>query len=250
MIQNNPNEHHSLDDLPNPDTWQFISLSGGFALVTGKGLFVLDDWSQNKLNIQAIRDTFNSAAILDNKLRALNIEQLKPLLERVSIILRKKGNRSGISEALYEASMVRTTLAELRGNHVIPPEDIDACAIKNALENRWALVQRLAAIDSEAQALENSMRTLIELGTNQINRWIGVQGFALVVALGLAEPVAKFSEKIMKVSNGQADAFGEHILISATAIFIFLLSVFSAWKRREDPIIKNKRISQSRTDDG
>lgn len=118
------------------------------------------------------------------------------------------------------------------------PQKLDVAAMRAAFESAAALDEGLRVLDNEAQALESSLRSLVELRTSQVDRWIGVEGFAFFAAASLAEPCAKAFERLRGITNGHEDASGFRVLPAMLGFFILFSWIFRALMQRDDPLGK------------
>lgn len=50
-----------IADLPNEDSFEFLHLAGGFAVVSAQGAYLVDDWRREPLPLAEIADEFDSA---------------------------------------------------------------------------------------------------------------------------------------------------------------------------------------------
>jgi hypothetical protein len=238
LIKRNYDELIQLDDLPPNGTWDRIALSGGFAIVSDEGALLFDDWTSDHLPLVHMREVFEQASQLDLRLLNLEREFVRPAAEGIRKLLTKEHSFSGTSRFMRWAAKARTELAEMRGSLAIPPASADARLFRDALGRRWALDRRLEALDSEAKAVEESLRSLADLRTARIGRFIATYGFAYYVAGGVASPVARTLFHFWSRDRPETDAPGAMVLFCFTSLLIVLVLLMKFWLSYENPLRK------------
>lgn len=211
-----------LRDLPTLGSWEVVKLDGGVAIVNTHGLFVLDDWSEQALDVSEIRSDFHRAATLDVELIRLEKHDLSPLVKDVQKLLRQESHAPDIDDLLRRAANLNARLAEKRGDYAMLPEAPDARLIRSTIEKCWSLDRRLAACESETRALETSLHSLSELGTARIGRFIGTYGFALIVAMESCQIVAKAIYHALKYNKVETDPPSLFTFICCVAMVLLL----------------------------
>jgi hypothetical protein len=220
LIEDGATQKGGIDSLPEPGTWERVKLDAGFAIVTEKGVFVLDDWHPtHRLDAKKIRDTFQKADDLDHKLKARESDvhrldrRLKEGLEHKPVwaeFLRRKAQRlpswlklpcskSGWKEPkglVADAAGVSVKLADLRATTVSVSANSDVRRLAEALDHRWALTSRLNLLEEQTKTIRDSVKELGDAQGRRIIRFVGLYGFPFYVAEGLAEhladPIAKY----------------------------------------------------------
>ena len=78
-----------LEVLPQPGTWHRVDLAGGFALMTGAGVFVLDDWhASTRLDLDALASICRHAVRIDHELTVLETHEIARLAHEVGQLIR------------------------------------------------------------------------------------------------------------------------------------------------------------------
>jgi hypothetical protein len=195
-----------LHDLPVQGSWEKITLSAGFAVVTDHGVFVLDDWTPQHLAQHEILDAFNEAVALELGLNQFEDHRLKKeLMKDVHKVLGLGGNtekptgaaqRSGphwraVEDLLRDIARAGAELARLRGDHARVPQDMDARLLFDALDRRWKFELRLKYLEQQIRSLETSLRSISEMRTLGATRLATIYAFPIILAGGLADPLAR-----------------------------------------------------------
>ncbi len=160
--------------------------------MTQNSAFVLDDWTDERIDFAPVKKTFDDAAKLDGDLNFIERQQINPLIAK--LVAGAQGTRLSATQAdqsLREAMKMGAQLATLRATHAIPPADPDARAIYDAVNNRWAINRRLEALQVAVGSISSFVRSLSELQVSKVANFALIGGFPIVVATGVAEPLAR-----------------------------------------------------------
>ena len=228
-----------FSDLPALGSWELVSLDGGLAIVMRDGLFLLDDWSAQSLQLEAIRDDFHRAATLDAELLRFENRKLRPLVEDVRSLLNRAKHAPGLEKLLLRTARLGTELAAMRGRYAILPEDPDARLIRAAIDGRWSLARRLDLCDGEIRAVETSLRSLNELHTLRIGRFVSIYGFALFLAIGACPYIGKAAYHALYGGPESSDAPGLFTLLSFAVTALLMILVLKLWNFLEKPLKKD-----------
>jgi hypothetical protein len=235
--------HIQFKDFSPPGSWDLVRLSGGFAIVTHSGVFIIDDWGNDDLQIETIRDDFDRAAALDGELGIIENEHLRPLVDKVRQLLERVPHAPDTDALLLEAAHLGTKLAELRGRQALLPSNPDARLIREALERRWSLERRLNGFDGEIHAIATSLRSLSELSTLRIGRFIATYGFALILATESSPFVAKAVYHYIHKGTEQ-EAPGTYIVGCLLGTALLLTLGLKVWVKWENPLIHKEPIKR------
>jgi len=236
-----PQKPVAFHELPPDSSWDLVKLDGGLAVVNHDGIFVLDDWHEQQLQIPEIREDFHRAAALDIQLLNLEKEDLRQLVEEVSKLIRRERNAPGVEVLLRRVAYLETRLAQIRGSFAMLPEGAEARLIRNAIEKRWLLDRRLCACESEIRAITTSLRNLSELSTLRIGRFISIYGFALILAAETSSLVAKAVYYSWRGAGRAADVPAVLDLGCFGIIALVFIMILRFWFAFEKPL---KRVSR------
>ncbi len=222
-------------DLPGRSDSETLRLTSGLAVLTLRGIVILDDASAESLDIDALRQDFHLAAELDDRLNHAETHRVRSLAQGVRSLLRRAKGAKGPDQLLIEAALLSAELAEMKGNLAMLPGSTDARSVRLAIERHWSLDRRLSACESEAAKIESSLRSLNELRTLEIGRFIATYGFAIVLASSVAPILAK-AYFHWRHGGADVDAPGRIVAVWFAALAILLAGAVWTWFRRADPI--------------
>ena len=212
-----------LSDLPQPGSWTQVSLRGGFAIVTTAGLFVLNDWRSEQLELDPIRKTFTTAAVLDHKLQELQTKEVERLAKEVQSALAGRRNNKKLETLAHRAAIIAAQMAGLRGSDASPPTDLEVLQVWDALSTCWGLERRLAALEAEVQSIETSVRSVERAHASRVMKFVGVFGLPVTAGASLCVPVGQFiAVSIFGRGGDQTSMFA----LSSFVVISCLLSLF------------------------
>ncbi len=192
----------TFHDLPHEHDYHRIPLSGGFALITAAGVFVLDDWREtSKLEMEAIRRVCNGARDFDETLTSLEKERIPPLSDEIQELLKKGSLRKERSHLVTKAALVLVELAELRVRSASVPASADARLLSEKLADAWALHQRLDAMERQMKAIADSSKALGDAQMRRLTQLVAFVGFPYYVASGLAKPLADAADEAFRAAR-------------------------------------------------
>jgi hypothetical protein len=239
MIPHNDSRRYrsALADLPPSGSWEEVRLSGGFAVVTQNGALILDDWTEERLDFSQIREAFHNAASLDHGIRRLELDEVRPLLAQVRLALTRRRAWREAERVLRRVARMAAQLAELRGNYATIPHGPDARKIRDAVDKEWGLDRRLAALEGEIKSIEGALRSLSELRTLGISRFAVIYAFPVILATGIADPLAKTVWALfgMRVADSESPSWLMLVCFVLAALGTGLL--MWALLSREDPFV-------------
>jgi hypothetical protein len=198
-----------LNHLPPVGGWEKLTLSGGFAILTHDGLFVLDDWRDWKLKAaEEICETFHLAARLDQDLRDLEKDKIEPLKKAMkqAVTAKNAGRSHGEIMLLLLAADVGVRLAVLRSYEARIPDSPDARSVRTALDRQWGLDRRLTGLEQQVKSFSEALGTLGEARLLGITRFIGTYAFGPYIAANLAGPLAKLTIQLVQNAGPEKEA--------------------------------------------
>lgn len=174
-------------------SWQRVELSGGFAIVTAKGTFVLDDWREApRLDFQAIQACFARASGLDRALARIETQRVKPLGEDLQEWLHGSARLTEQMTLVRQTAEVSVELAELRSTAVEIPSDADARRLWEALDRQWVLERRLGVLEQQTRTIAEAMRSVGDARVRRMTRFAARFGLPYGFATALATPTARW----------------------------------------------------------
>ena len=213
----------ALHSLPSSGDYNYVQLSGGLAVVTDAGAFVLDDWTPGEIEWDAVKDTFSAAAQLNTHLLQLQ-KQVSSFASDLAQQLAKGALPIKATQRLLrKVSSAGTQLSQVQAAYASPPPNANARTLQQALALRWALDAQLTALNAETLSLTTALRTSLEIGTASTTRFIATFGLAAGIGAALASPVAKWLAPHWTHAPATQDAPGNFVV----AAFVILASL--AW---------------------
>jgi hypothetical protein len=165
----------ALDTLP--EHCRVLHLSGGLAVLTETGLFVLDDWHNERLNLPAIRMVFDRIARLDYDLRQLESGPATALTEAVAA-LRRRPNAARQQKAVrlcaVEVGLQTANLRHARGQ---PAADPDVRKLARAIEDEWGIGERLETLAAQVDGIDSALARLSEVSQQRAITLVTMWGF-------------------------------------------------------------------------
>jgi hypothetical protein len=171
----------TLKDLPSPESFDFVELPGGFAVVHEKGVLLLDDWRSQELDAKTLQKEF--------ELAARRVALLHDVRERVKALLKEVGERAagGSGRGRGELALLedltalklqmRTELAETLSKAPAPA----LRRFREVLETRWGVGRALEEQYEAMGELETTLRDHSELRTNRMIGVLTLYGFPAVL---------------------------------------------------------------------
>lgn len=178
-INNYAQDDVKIEDLSEERTFEYIPLSGGFAIINAKGAFLLDDWNLESLKVDALRNQFSSVVFRFNFINETNrkiadmVESMKSYVE----------NRSRKMELLLLNEL--TTLKVHIRKCLVDTEDgemtYDVAQFRNRLEHIWCINDKIGEIYTKVERIEQTIRTCSEIYTNRMINKLTIYGFPLLL---------------------------------------------------------------------
>lgn len=216
-----PAEAVALANVATDSSFDYLGLTGGFAIVSDRGLLVLDDWTKESLHQGDIRSAFERAARLHASLNRYFEDELPAIRSGIETLLWRNYSSSDTSILSNRLSILALGSAYLRGSTAVPSANSNVHLLWESMDRRWSLEKRLTALETEIKAIEGALRSINEAHNAFITHFVAIYGFALFLASALASSIAKtiFHYQIKDGSNG--DAPGLWVLLT----FVFLAAL-------------------------
>lgn len=147
-------ERVTLDDLLTAEQYDFVELTGGFAVITEQGAFVIDDWHAERLPQDDIRREFASADTLFQVIQA-SANDVSTLTQDIQTYLRS--DASGQNEErilLSRLTDLRIRLSQTQAEILPQSFDPSVRRFRQTLEARWGVVGRLEAFHRAAAQVD------------------------------------------------------------------------------------------------
>lgn len=164
-----------LDALPDPRSFDFLKLPGGFGVVHGRGVLLIDDWCNEKLNVAGCRHEFDQVAT-----RLRSVHQVGAKAEKLVKQLQDglaKGKPLPYRDLIWRLSGLRLRLRTALFQTRVASEDTSVLDFRETLERRWGLAGQLAELNETLEQLDHLAQTQMELRSNRLLNGLTVYGF-------------------------------------------------------------------------
>lgn len=208
-----------IHPLPRKDTFDFIEIPCGYALIHDKGIFILDDWNTDELDFP------------------LYMKEIKHLIQRLTTFKRIHRESNEMMENiqnwlhdsktlsrkyLLEANRwITSKKAEIRHTllkTMLSSSDYHLQYFRETVEKRWAIQSQLDELYNTITELEHIIENHMRLHTNRLIDLITIFGFPIALFSGLFEIIF------------QDIASPKWLGINWTGLFIFgFLTLISTW---------------------
>jgi hypothetical protein len=177
------------DELLLADEYDRVDLGGGFALVTDKGVLVVDDWGERDLCEGPIWDALRSTARLKQRIvgstQAVAAQTDK--LGELSLEgpLSKKISKAVVDVAEIRAKVSAISIIDERGKLT----DQAAIRLHTAICERWNLDQRVEAVNTQVERIEESVIAMGERRSGIAIKYLGLFGLPLFGASNFSKHI-------------------------------------------------------------
>lgn len=208
-----------IHPLPQKDSFDFIEIPCGYALIHDKGIFILDDWISEELDFP--RYTTEVKHLME---RLKVFKQIhKECIEMMSNIQTWLNNAETLSgKYLLEANQwITLKKAEIRHTllkTMLSSSDYYLLTFRQTVEKRWAIQSQLDELYNTITELEQILENHMSLRTNRLIDLITIFGFPLALFSGLFEIIF------------EGIPSPQWLGINWTGLFLFfILSFISTW---------------------
>jgi len=171
----------ALANLAEPEDFDYLEIAGGAAIVTREGVFLLDDWRDKDLDLQSLSADFASAVTLLSACKAFDAE-----VEALYADSDAKGGlfSSNTGEVLRRITLLRGRIAATFQKADLTEAAPERRALRAAIEQRWGLDGKEAALTGRLKDLQEILETKATLDTQGMATLIGIVAIPnFVVAL-------------------------------------------------------------------
>lgn len=171
----------ALANLAEPEDFDYLEIAGGAAIVTREGVFLLDDWRDKDLDLQSLSADFVSAVTLLSACKAFDAE-----VETLYADSDAQGGlfSSNTGEVLRRITLLRGRIAATFQKADLTEAAPERRALRAAIEQRWGLDGKEAALTGRLKDLQEILETKATLDTQGMATLIGIVAIPnFVVAL-------------------------------------------------------------------
>jgi len=169
----------TLRGLPSSQSFDFCKLPGGFAVIHGKGVLLIDDWTNEPLNKAACQQEFEQVARLLERIRQSD-EEITTQVQQVRDLL-EAGHRLFYMKIISQLS--RSELKLRSGLFDTRPltEDENVLAFRRKLEKRWGIKDQLANLNDIAGQMNAMVQNHVEVRSNHLINGLTIYGFPIIL---------------------------------------------------------------------
>lgn len=212
-----------LADLAEPEDFDYLEIAGGTAIVTREGAFLLDDWRDKDLATAALSADFAQAVALLAACKTFDaeVDSLYAGSAKTGDVIRRITELRGRIAATFQ----RADLTEAAP---------DRRALRAALEVRWGLDNKEAALTGRLKDLQEILETKATLDTQGMATLIGFVSIPnfVVAAMALYMGVVDVQTRADgETFNPPSYALWMTALVTAISV-LFLSIAFIVTRRR------------------
>lgn len=149
-----------IQELPDTDAFDFVKVPGGFGVIHENGVFFIDDWQTEKLDIPGIKSQIDAIEQRLAKVREIQLD-LNDIIKQL-----KAGKSSGI-KLQEKLSRLKLGMQQTLAATGIKNPKAHLKEVRECLEKRWEINQRLETFYDAADQIEQTIRGHSELRTNR-----------------------------------------------------------------------------------
>ena len=185
-----------LADLPPYQACRFITLAGGFAVLSQRGCIVIDDWQDLPLSTEDIVAALEKAAHWDAALDH-HLDMLARCNAKVASLVRGGIQANDAYTLIGNIALLRSHFTEQRvAAAPATIGDPNARHLCEEIFDFWGLGARGEFVSRGYEQLETSAKTLLDAKSARLLRNIGIYGFAAFVAPSISKPLAYVSNDL------------------------------------------------------
>ncbi len=207
-----------LADLAEPEDFDYLEIAGGTAVVTRDGAFLLDDWRDKDLATTALSADFAQAVALLAACKAFDAEvnALYAGSAKTGDVIRRITELRGRIAATFQAADLTEAAPDRR-------------ALRAALEVRWGLDNKEAALTGRLKDLQEILETKATLDTQGMATLIGFVSIPSFIGTVLQLYGTVVADRTDGAGVGYAVWIGALLVVLS---FVFLVIAFLITRRR------------------
>ncbi|SOC16634.1 hypothetical protein SAMN05880501_10949 [Ureibacillus xyleni] len=183
----------SIKDLPNENSFDYLELPGGFALIHNEGAVFFDDWSDEGANISTYYEEFqclNKRKIAIEKFQTRIKEEVQEIMDKIGS---KRKMRKEIVTLSSSLAKIKIELQNSIFETASKTNDYDVTQFRQVIEKRWGLNSQLNELYSMVSEIETTIKGVVESRTSRVIKTITIVGFPLSFFGGIfQESLRKF----------------------------------------------------------
>lgn len=169
-----------LADLPDAADYDYLELTGGFAVISVHGAFVINDWRREPLNETDIRHEFHNACIQLAVVQRY-AARVAALVNDLDAYVRGRLRRQSDSSLLNRLMAMKIDLNREWTETMAQSFDPDVRRLREALHARWGIAGRLDDFYRAVEQATAMLSSFVELRMNRRIAFLTIYGFPLVL---------------------------------------------------------------------
>lgn len=177
-----------IHPLPQKDSFDFIELPCGYALIHDKGIFILDDWNSEQLDF--VQYTTEVKNLIERvKVFKKIHRECTEMMAKIQIWLNDTQNLSvkSLLEANHWITIKKAEIRHTLLRTMLSTSDYYLQRFRQTVEKRWAIQSQLDELYNTISELEHIIENHMSLRTNRLIDLITIFGFPLALFSGLFE---------------------------------------------------------------
>jgi hypothetical protein len=177
-----------IHPLPQLDSFDFIEIPAGFALIHHQGVFILDDWNNEPLDFSLYKQEVQNLLERAQTFDGIHTECIE-MMSKVMGHLRKSQTLSSsqMLEVTHWITTKKTTIRHTILKTMLSSSDYYLQSFREKIEKRWAIQTQLNELYETITELENILESHVSLRTNRLITLITIFGFPFALFSGLFE---------------------------------------------------------------
>lgn len=226
-----------IHPLPLEDSFDFMELPFGYALINQKGIFILDDWNNEPFDYSLYKNEVRHLMERVETFQQIHQECIE-MMTKVKAWLNQYETLSGdkLSEVNHWITKQKTEIRHTLLRTMLSSSDYYLQTFRKAIEKRWAIQSQLNELYNTVTELEHIIENHMNIRTNRLINLITIFGFPFVLFSGLFELIFQNIPSPMW--------FGIHW---TNFLLFFILSFLGTWALSR--YIKNSSQQRSKDED-
>jgi len=200
-------------DLPKKDSYELVHLPGGTVLIHTYGIFALDDWDTDQLNVAEIKNEFVRVSSL--------IETLEIFQQELGELLANSHNMRTRMKLLGD---MRSKLLDIQMEQQTHSELPDLKPLRISMDRRFSIKQKIADIHQNISELHEHYVSRVTAKNSRMIEYFSIFGFPALLFAGFFQKVFENVQWIHDLNLFGIDIDG--LIAYLTLTFISILSIF------------------------
>ena len=177
-----------IHPLPQKDTFDFIEIPCGYALIHNNGIFILDDWNTEELDFPKYMTEIQHLIQRHTTFKRIHKESNEMMANLQKWLAGSKTlSRRYLLRANQWLTMKKAEIRHTILKTMLASPDYHLQSFRETIEKRWAIQSQLDDLYNTISELEHIIKNHMNLHTNRLIDLITIFGFPLALFSGLFE---------------------------------------------------------------